>query len=193
LVTSFAGADQASDLDMTVVEEAVVGAIEGARAKCLAIAQNNEQLSSFHATVVGVFMRMNNGVFFQIGDGGASAHYRAQEGIKTVAFSPPENGEYIDETYFFSGDRWKNHLRFTYFNAGCASVWLMTDGAYDLMVPPGEHQLRDFTEKEVTRLVFEEGSTGSTQVLEAILSGPQATSRNGDDKTLVIIRRGPQG
>lgn len=65
----------------------------------------------------------------------------------------------------------------------------MTDGAYDLMVPPKEKWLRDLTEREIDRLVFGESSESRYNVLATILSSRQATCRNDDDKTLVIIRR----
>jgi hypothetical protein len=49
--------------------------------------------------------------------------------------------------------------------------------------------LREVTEREIDRLVFEEGDGSKSDVISAILSSSQATARNDDDKTLVIVRR----
>ena len=57
------------------------------------------------------------------------------------------------------------------------------------MVPPKQRQLRELTEREIDRLVFEEGDGSKSDVISAILSSPQAMARNDDDKTLVIVRR----
>jgi Protein phosphatase 2C len=171
------------------VEGVVIEGIERARQRCLAEAGIWQKLSSFHATLVGTVVLHPGGVLFQLGDGGASAHRRTPAGLETIGFSAPENGEYINETFFFTQDSWREHLRFTEISEPVDAVWLMTDGAYELMVPPQERKLREMTEREIDRLVFEEEGASKSDVLSAILSSPQATARNDDDKTLVIVRR----
>src|SRR5262249_32837083 len=140
-------------------------------------------------TVVGTVLLDDGGVLFHLGDGGASVHRRTGAGIETICFSAPENGEHINETFFFTEHNWRQHLRLTNIPERADAVWLMTDGAYELMVPPTQRQVREVTEREIDRLVFEEGGASKSEVLSAILSSPQATARNDDDKTLVIVRR----
>jgi hypothetical protein len=171
------------------VEGVVIDGIERARQRCLEEAGTGQKLRSFQATVVGAVVFDTRGVLFHVGDGGASAHRRTPAGLETIGFSAPENGEYINETYFFTQDTWREHLRFTEILEPVDAVWLMTDGAYELMVPPQERKLREMTEREIDRLVFEEEGASKPDVLSAILSSPQATARNDDDKTLVIVRR----
>jgi Protein phosphatase 2C len=171
------------------VKGVLIGGIERARQHCLDEAHAGETLRSFHATLVGTVLGNTGGVLFHLGDGGGSAHRRTTAGLETICFSEPENGEYINETFFFTQERWREHLRLTTISGPVDAVWLMTDGAYELMVPPRQRQLREVTEQEIDRLVFEEGDGSKSDVISAILSSPQATARNDDDKTLVIVRR----
>jgi hypothetical protein len=171
------------------VEGVLIGGIERARQHCLDEAHAGQTLRSFHATLVGAVVGNTGGVLFHLGDGGGSAHRRTTTGLETICFSEPENGEYINETFFFTHERWREHLRLTTISGPVDAVWLMTDGAYELMVPPKQRQLREVTEREIDRLVFEEGERSKSDVISAILSSPQATARNDDDKTLVIVRR----
>jgi hypothetical protein len=170
-------------------EGIVIGGIERARQCCLDRADAGQKLRSFHATIVGTVVLNTAAVLFHLGDGGASAHRMTPIGLETIGFSAPENGEYINETFFFTLDDWREHLRFTEIPNPVDSVWLMTDGAYELMVRPKERQLRVMTEREIDRLVFDEGGANKGDVISAILSSPQATARNDDDKTLVVVRR----
>jgi hypothetical protein len=171
------------------VEGVLIGGIERARQHCLDEAHAGQTLRSFHATLVGAVVGNTRGVLFHLGDGGGSAHRRTTAGLETISFSQPENGEYINETFFFTQERWREHLRLTTISGSVDAVWLMTDGAYELMVPPKQRRLREVTEREIDRLVFEEGDRSKSDVISAILSSPQATARNDDDKTLVIVRR----
>ena len=171
------------------LKDAVIVGIERARERCLLEAADGQRLESFHATVVGAVLFGEIGLLFHIGDGGASAYRGTSAGIQTIAFSEPENGEYINQTFFYTESAWFKHLRFTEIAESTDAVWLMTDGAYQLMVAPNSRSIRDITAKEIDRLIFEQTSSDKSTVLAEILSSSQAAGRNADDKTLVIIRR----
>jgi hypothetical protein len=178
-----------TDGNCSWANDSLAHAIEYARARCLAVAKEDEQLSDFHATVVGVLLLERCGLLFHIGDGGVSVHRRCSAGLETIAFSEPENGEYSNQTFFFTEPHWKSHLRTVEIGDAPESVWLMTDGAYELAVSRQLKRLRDTTEDEVIRLVFQEPEGRREAILRAILSSPQAAARNDDDKTVVIIRK----
>ena len=186
-------ADRLSKRSLQTDRSALMGvleaAIENARQQCLGMAENGQKLRSFHATLVGAVVLSHSGFFFHIGDGGASAHRITADNLETMGFSVPENGEYANETYFFTEDRWREHLRITEIQEPPDAVWLMTDGAYHLMVPRQQLQLRLATVKEINRLVSESSVEARNDVLAAVLSSAQAASRSDDDKTLVVIQR----
>jgi hypothetical protein len=171
------------------VELGACEGIESARKRCLGEIREYESLADFHATVVGAVMVGEDGAVFHIGDGCASAHRNTSSGgVETIAFSEPENGEYVNETFFFTESWWRQHLRISKICGVADEVWLMTDGAYDLVVPPNQKRLREFTVSEINRLVFSEPISNRPAVLAEILSSPQA-QRSNDDKTIVIVRR----
>ena len=172
----------------TWVKSGVCEGVERARKRCLTEAREHESLAEFHATLVGAAMVGEEGALFHLGDGCASAHRNMARGIETIAFSEPENGEYINETFFFTESWWRQHLRITKIREVADEVWLMTDGAYELVVPPNQRQLRQFTVSEMDRLIFSETAENRASVLTEILSSSQA-KRSDDDKTIVIVRR----
>jgi hypothetical protein len=171
------------------VQQAIADGIDKARTRCLTEARTGDELQSFHATVLGVVILGEAGIFFHIGDGGASAHNVVGERVETHFFSEPERGEYANETFFFTESQWRKHLRITKISCTTEAVWLMTDGAYDIMVPPGQKELRQLTVTEIDRLVFAREVADRPGVLSGILSSSQAADCNDDDKTVVIVRR----
>jgi hypothetical protein len=103
----------------------ILDAVESVRSEISRIA-NGDSLSAFHATLVGTIAGPTGGIFFHLGDGAALAT-KSGDFSKTV-FSHPENGEYANETYFFTQSDWKNHLRLTSFDCQFDLVALMSDG-----------------------------------------------------------------
>jgi hypothetical protein len=83
-------------------------------------------LEDFHATLIGVVASAAGGIFFHIGDGVGVATQR--DDMLNCIVSRPENGEYSNETYFFSQSEWKEHLRFKEFGPDFNLIFLMTDG-----------------------------------------------------------------
>jgi hypothetical protein len=128
-------------------------------------------------------------LIFHVGDGAASAHRLTVDAIDTMAFSPPENGEYLNETFFFTEDDWKEHLRFTNIDSSPEEVWLMTDGAYFCVVQRNSPSLSHATVQAICQLVFERNDQGEAKMLAAILSGPEANAKNDDDKTILVVRK----
>ena len=87
--------------------------------------------SSYLATVVGVIAHADFGVMaFHLGDGAATVF--DTEGVELLT-SQPENGEYLNQTYFLVEDWWKEHLRVTKSaSLSIGSIFLMTDGVTEL-------------------------------------------------------------
>ncbi|MEY9470841.1 hypothetical protein ABH992_003240 [Bradyrhizobium yuanmingense] len=175
----------------TQMEGAVICGIERARTQCLTEAGQDGNLEDFHATVVGAVLTVEVGLIFHIGDGAASAHRLLADAIDTVAFSPPENGEYLNETFFFTEDDWKKHLRCTSIDGSPEEVWLMTDGAYFCVVQRNTLSLSPATAHTIGQLVFDRNNQAEAKMLAAILSGQEANAKNDDDKTILIIRKHP--
>lgn len=151
-------------------------------------------LSSFHATIVGLLFRPGGGFFFHIGDGAALA--LNADHTDTVAFSAPENGEFADQTYFYTIDNWKEHLRITTISEQAHTFLLMSDGTMPFCLNRSQRHVEPRFFHPVNQyLVQNDVSTDiGNQALLKTLSSDRANSISKDDKTLVwasAITRAP--
>ena len=143
------------------------------------------ELSAFHATLVGLIFHPGGGFFFHIGDGAALA--LNEECTDTVAFSAPENGEFSDQTYFYTMDNWKEHLRITTIGDQAHTFLLMSDGTMPFCLNRShDHVEPRFFQPVNQYLVQDDVSVemGSQDLLKT-LSSDRANSISKDDKTLV--------
>lgn len=180
---------ESADQFIELAQEIIKCGIHKARSRCLAKRVEGETISSFSATVVGLLLSDVCGLIFHIGDGAASAHSVSKSGLETHAFSPPENGEYANETFFYTDKDWEKRLRFTVLPLTAREVWLMTDGMMPLVVSRAERALSFHTWAAINRWVFESSASSRTSTLEKILTSDEASERVRDDKTLVMVRR----
>jgi hypothetical protein len=166
----------------------IAAAIHTARRGLLELAvERGIEPDELLATLIGAIAHPRLGaVLLHIGDGAAICFDREGE---TTLFSPPENGEYVNTTYFVIEDGWKSHLRLSFQPPGFGSILLMSDGVTDLSFtrgaggmlpfPPFFDALRRF----LPRCARAEGEVA----LAASLDGDAARSKVDDDKTLVWI------
>lgn len=151
----------------------------------------DERLRPFHATLVGVLAGPDGGTFFQIGDGAAAtAGDNPDTPWSGGAVSKPENGEYANETYFFTLPDWRGHLRLTPFPATERLV-LMSDGAsaFAMLKDCEGPDLRFLgpVDRYLDQVEPEQGA----RALAATLADPRAQAVSSDDKTLLWASRVP--
>jgi len=137
------------------------------------------------ATLVGVVAHPElGGLFFHIGDGAAISF---DDNGNDLALSPPENGEYVNTTYFLIEEHWKTHLRFRFFGAGFKSIFLMSDGVTDLSFVrdgKGLTAFKPFFQPVSSFLSSSDRQTGEAALADA-LNNDLARAKVDDDKTLV--------
>ena len=177
--------DLLKNADFKSVKSTVKKAVEVARDKALRHrfnkSKSEKHLLDFSATLVGFVYRQGQGVFFHIGDGAALA--LKQDG-RYIA-SPPQNGNFRCETFFYTMDDWKENLRFTNFSQAKA-VFLMSDGvsgfAFDTDYLKPE---RNFIDPIHDFLSREPCKERAVRALSNTLQTPRAKKLNSDDKTLL--------
>lgn len=118
--------------DADIVKPAVAVAISSARHE---LEKESIGLRAFAATIVGVIANEVGGTFFHIGDGAGCAIDTT--GNLAPVVSVPENGEYSNETYFFSDSDWESHLRTLPFSSEYNTILLMTDGVTPFALSQG--------------------------------------------------------
>lgn len=163
-------------------------AIETARAALIDIAgAAKASLSSYAATLVGFAGDAQRGWFFHIGDGIGVAETAADEpGVVTE----PENGEYSNETYFVTGDAWRQHLRVLAVTAPTARLALMSDGAMPFAMDKGNTGLFKPFIEPVARYLASVSEDDGSRALLGTLDDPRTHGITSDDKTLLIALRG---
>lgn len=167
--------------------ETVKKAIEIARGKVcrhrLNQSKSLEHINDFAATVVGVVHDGEKGSFFHIGDGAALA-FKTGEPSSFVA-SPPENGTFSCETFFFTQNNWAANLRFTEFS-GLDTIFLMSDGLTNFAFSKNFDRIENgFILPIHDFLLAEKPEKKASRALANTLNNAQARKLNQDDKTLL--------
>jgi hypothetical protein len=171
--------------DPASLEPAVADAVAAARETLAAEAEaNGADLGHYAATLVGVIAHAAGGAFFHIGDGQAVADYGDD---REPALSLPENGEYANETYFATGEAWREHLRITPFPSGARRLALMSDGAASFVLDRGQRALFGaFIDPVCAWLADTTEAEAAHAGLQATLDDPRTHRITGDDKTLLL-------
>jgi hypothetical protein len=148
---------------------------------------NGDSLSAFHATLVGAIAGPTGGVLFHLGDGAAFAT-KSEDFSKSI-FSPPENGEYANETYFFTQPDWRTHLRLTSFDGQFDLVALMSDGVTPFALAPGAAAPYEPFFGPLSRYLMSHTQEEGRRALAATFETKAIRRITGDDKTLVWALR----
>lgn len=139
-----------------------------------------------HATLVAAVARPSGGLFVHIGDGLGAA----RSGGETVAVSPPANGAYANETYFFTESDWDGQLRLTPFGPPFDLVALMSDGAAAFATEAGPALHAGFWDP-VSAFLDTADAGDARRALAETLGSEQADRVTGDDKTVLWARLAP--
>lgn len=166
-------------LDIGITRSILIEAVELARDTL----SKSGVLSDYAATLVGFIAHPYGGIIFHIGDGTALA-VRSQDWL-SAAVSPPENGEYVNETFFFTAEKWVDHLRLIAVD-GPYDTWIaMSDGCMPFAMARGNTGLfRPFIEPLAAHLSITTELEASA-ALSGTLSRPEIRPITGDDKTFI--------
>ena len=142
-------------------------------------------MRDYAATVVGVWAEGESGCLFHIGDGAAAA--ARDEDLADPVVSPPENGEFAEETYFYTDKSWRARLRITPFSARNLIV-LASDGAGSFTFAPRWRGLETEFIGPLARHLERRPPAAARRTLARVLRAPEAQAISGDDKTLILAR-----
>ena len=155
----------------------------------------SDRLDDYHCTLVACLVGPNGGFLVHIGDGvivGGNAQRRAADDVMDMGLnlcvSPPENGEYVNETFFITEGSWIRHIRIT--PVGSLD-WIMlgTDGGAALAMSSNTTPKEQFLCPLVERLSQLDNEAARHGVVEGALSSTEADTLTDDDKTLCLIHR----
>lgn len=179
-------ADDGHRLDLSAAHRVITEAIELVR-RSIVDAAGGDALADFHATLVGVVAGPAGGLFFHIGDGAACA--MPSDTLAPCILSPPENGEYANETFFFTEPHWHDHLRITPFGAEHDCIALMSDGVTPFALTPGGRAPHGPFFRPISNYLRLHPREPGEQALAATLRSESVRAITGDDKTLLWALR----
>ena len=146
----------------------------------------NASLDDYASTVVGVVMGQDTGFFFHLGDGLGVAPLA--DGSELISL--PANGEYANETYFLSGERWREQLRLLPIPQSVRGVVLMSDGCMPFAMSKNNAALyAPFMDAVQGYLRTVESVELGNAALASTLADPRTHQITGDDKTLLLALR----
>jgi len=146
----------------------------------------DEDRVRYHATIVGVVITEEIGLFFHIGDGLAMAE--SGELWQDAIVSKPENGSSELKTYFYTEPHWFKHIRFTEFSPATEAIALMSDGAMAFVVNQKTFKVDPDFILSVDKSLRENDTEKGSSELKAKLNRPETHAITTDDKTLLLAR-----
>lgn len=141
-------------------------------------------VSAYATTLSVVAGGVDHLVWGQVGDG-AVVGSDGPGRFMTVA--PPDNGRWINETYFITGGL--NRLTVGRLDQPVSAVALITDGLRRLAMRSDQTPFAPFFEPLVAHVRGSRDTDASCRAVHAWLQGPHVAARTADDVTLVVIGR----
>lgn len=151
---------------------------------------NVVDLRDYHCTLLAVLIGPNGGVAVHIGDGvifGGVLNFKDDNTIildSKYFVSNPENGEYLNETYFVTESIWTKHLRITPL-PGLDWISLVTDGGAALCLDKNNYLNNHFIPS-----IFNEYSQNKFDINCLVpneLKKKKYERATSDDKTVVLV------
>lgn len=172
-----------SSFSLENIQEHVCLVISQVRTKLIA----KGELNLFHATLV--FMVGNQSLVhvFHLGDGAGLVGERISKNEILLHRSDPHNGEFSNETYFFTEDSWRNHLRsFSVKNPGFCIV--CSDGVDPFLWDSAKGTRIGFLKPLLNQVLSAAGDLDyANRALLSIISDPRADQVTSDDKSLAVM------
>lgn len=152
-------------------------------------------IKSLASTLLFVAIREDRYVIGHIGDGFIAALYENAEG--RISAEPvhnvgmPENGRFVNETYFVTDDNMTDHLRLSSGNletdkGSITSFALMSDGTADVLWMKKERKFRDGLDVLMSK-VFKNNEEMQKEIDCNLL--PKIKQVTSDDCSIIIISR----
>jgi hypothetical protein len=137
------------------------------------------QITAFSATLVVAYQTGDKCYCAHLGDGTCMFFNDANELIK---ISLPENGEYINETFFVSNKDWANNLRCFEFTENKTNCLVMSDGVTPFALL-NDAPFLEFT-KPMLNFLRTATLDEATEAITTMLTSQKATGISSDDKSL---------
>lgn len=142
-------------------------------------------LSEFHATAL-ILVQLPKKIFtFHIGDGSLNIGSYDKKNNITITRSEPENGEFSNETFFFTEDAWEQHMRICEVENPCFYL-VCSDGIDPFIWNTSSGTRFDFILPLITKLQNIKNEMNGNDFLNEVITDPRTDAVTSDDKSLIV-------
>jgi len=142
-------------------------------------------LSEFHATAL-ILVQLPKKIFtFHIGDGSLNIGSYDNKNNITITRSEPENGEFSNETFFFTEDTWEQHMRICEVENPCFYL-VCSDGIDPFIWNSNSGTRLDFILPLITKLQNIKNEMNGNDFLNEVITDPRTDTVTADDKSLIV-------
>lgn len=136
-------------------------------------------INEFSATLLIALQSGNKCFCAHIGDGACMFFNNENE---LIEISLPDNGEYINETFFVTDQHWQRNLRCFELTENKANCLIMSDGVTPLALRNGG-PFSNFT-SPILNFLRTTANDEATEAIAAMLTSPDVKRISNDDKSL---------
>ncbi|MBT8523993.1 protein phosphatase 2C domain-containing protein [Polynucleobacter paneuropaeus] len=145
-------------------------------------------IKDFHATSLIAIGNAKSVRVYHIGDGAALVAERQSKDNFLLHRSEPENGEFANETFFFTLEEWQKKLRiFSVKNP--AFCILCSDGVDPFIWDSSTGTRQGFIRPIIIKLLEGGNSSNANDVLKKVIEDPRTDSVTTDDKSIAVAIR----
>lgn len=182
-VNYFAQEALSASLSVEEITALVTGCLTDIRQQLNQLAEQRQAiLTDFACTLVAACLFKDCCWLIHLGDGVAVAITAQDEACASL----PENGEYVNQTWFITSPDWRERLRVTLLPQQIRHIILMSDGVQPFAMDKGGAQLFEPFIDPVLRFLRTTPERQGSEALHNTLSDPRTHTITGDDKTLLI-------
>jgi len=150
--------------------------------------KNEKHLKDYACTLIGTLVGDDHSIFFQIGDGGIVTN--SENKYHPIFW--PEQGEYLNITFFLSDDTFLEHIKITKIDTSPREIALFTDGLQNLVLSNSDKTAHTGFFKPLFEFLEKNPCNGFFNVsdqLSVFLQSNEINERTDDDKTLILALR----
>jgi serine/threonine protein phosphatase PrpC len=173
--------NKTADLSAEVLNKLVKEVIISSRASLESLGD----LSQFHATVVIAVGSADLIRIYHIGDGAALVAEKVAKNKFVLHRSKPENGEFSNETFFYTQDHWESHLRVMEIKNPAFCI-VCSDGIDPFIWDNLRGSRLGFVIPILSKLNLLRDFSSINNTLEEIILDPRTDEVTSDDKSIAV-------
>ena len=151
---------------------------------------SEEKLDNYSATLLVAVISDKNFWLGHIGDGYMVGGKLSKKNKFTQTIcSVPENGEYENQTYFYTDKNWQEHLRMSSGKQKLDFFVSMTDGADPFLISSDRLNLDTNIVHKISELAFARREMSLSEILEKLFTKEKIHSVSNDDTTFCMLIR----